>query len=143
MKTITDVLHSEFGKLNAKFRTTSIIHLKDLHMEINEWKRNGLITEKFFKQNYGQFSFKPPVTLPNACSIIIVGIPQKIIPVEFFYNMVHRLDYDLWFDFLNLWLCCKKPAREEILTTFVCLCFILKIYPKNHQVFCANQSKKK
>jgi epoxyqueuosine reductase len=80
------VLQSEFGKLHAKFRTVSIIHLKDLQTEIIEWKRNGLITEKFYKQNYGQFSFKPPATLPNARSIIVIGIPQKITPVEFFYK---------------------------------------------------------
>ena len=86
MKTITDALQSEFGKLHAKFRTVSIIHLEDLRREINEWKRNGLITEKFFKENYGLFSFKPPVTLPNASSIVIIGVPQKIIHVNFFYN---------------------------------------------------------
>ena len=86
MKTITDALQSEFGKLHAKFRTVSIIHLEDLRREINEWKRNGLITEKFFKENYGLFSFKPPVTLPNASSIIVIGVPQKIIHVNFFYK---------------------------------------------------------
>jgi len=86
MKTVTDMLHSEFGKLHAKLRTISIIHLKELQDEINEWKCNGLITEKFFKQNYGEFTFHPPTTLPNACSIIIIGIPQKITPVNFFHN---------------------------------------------------------
>jgi epoxyqueuosine reductase len=86
MKTITDVLQSEFGKIHAKFRTVSIIHLKDLQAEINEWKRNGLITEKFYEQNYGQFSFQPPTTLQNARSIIVIGVPQKIIPVEFFHK---------------------------------------------------------
>ena len=80
------MLQSELGKLHAKFRTVSIIHLKDLQTEITEWKRNGLITEKFYKQNYGQFSFKPPTTLPNARSIIVIGIPQKIMPVNFFYK---------------------------------------------------------
>jgi epoxyqueuosine reductase len=86
LKTITDVLQSEFGKHQAKFRTISIVHLKDLQTEINKWKRDKLITEKFFKQNYSQFSFKPPKTLPNACSIIVIGVPQKIIPVNFFYK---------------------------------------------------------
>ena len=86
MKTVTDILQSEFGTLHAKFRTVSIIYLKDLQTEITEWKRNGLITEKFYKQNYGQFSFKPPTTLPNARSIIVIGIPQKITPLEFFYK---------------------------------------------------------
>ncbi len=86
MKTLTDKLNSEFKKLHAKFRTVSIIHLKELQEEINEWKRKGLITEKFFKQNYGEFTFHPPSTLHNACSIIIIGIPQKITPVNFFHN---------------------------------------------------------
>jgi len=86
MKTVTDMLHFEFGELHAKFRTVSIIHLKELQEEINEWKRNGLITEKFFKQNYGEFTFQPPPTLHNACSIIVIGIPQKITPVEFFHK---------------------------------------------------------
>ena len=86
MKTVTDMLHSEFGKLHAKFRTISIIHLKELQTEINEWKQNGLITQRFFKQNYSEFSFQPPVTLPNACSIIIIGVHQKMFPVEFFYK---------------------------------------------------------
>jgi epoxyqueuosine reductase len=86
MKTVTDMLHSEFEKFPAKFRTVSIIHLKELQEEINEWKRNGLITEKFFKQNYGEFTFHPPTTLHNVQSIIVIGIPQKITPVNFFYK---------------------------------------------------------
>jgi epoxyqueuosine reductase len=86
MKTVTDILLSEFENLHAKFRTVSIIHLKELQKEINEWKRNGLITEKFYKQNYGEFTFQPPITLCNARSIIIIGIPQKITPVNFFHS---------------------------------------------------------
>jgi epoxyqueuosine reductase len=86
MKTLTEMLHSEFGKLHAKFRTVSIIHLKELQEEINEWKHNGLITEKFFKQNYGEFTFHPPTTLHNVHSIIVIGIPQKITPVNFFHK---------------------------------------------------------
>jgi epoxyqueuosine reductase len=86
MKTVSDILQSEFDKINAKFRTVSTIHLKDLQKEINQWRQKGLITEKFFKQNYGQFCFKPPETIPNASFVIIIGIPQKIIPVKFFYK---------------------------------------------------------
>jgi epoxyqueuosine reductase len=86
MKTVTEMLHSQFRKLHAKFRTVSIIHLKELQEEISEWKRNGLITEKFYNQNYGEFTFQPPTTLRNARSIIVIGIPQKITPVFFFHN---------------------------------------------------------
>lgn len=86
METITDILQSEFGKLHAKFRTVSIIHLKDLHTELNTWQRGGLITKKFYEQNYGQFLFHPSEMLQNAHSIVVIGIPQKITPVEFFHK---------------------------------------------------------
>jgi len=39
MKTVTNMLKSEFGKLHAKFKTVSTIHLKELQDEINEWKQ--------------------------------------------------------------------------------------------------------
>jgi epoxyqueuosine reductase len=84
--TIPDILLTEFQRHQAKFRTVSPLHLKELQTEINEWKQNGQITEQFFQQNYGEFSFKLPAALPNACSIIIIGIQQKIFPVEFFYQ---------------------------------------------------------
>ena len=86
MKTITDVLQFEFGKHQAKFRTLSIVHLKELQKEIDEWKKNGFITEKFFKQNYSEFSFQPPATHPKTSSIIVIGFPQKMFPVEFSYK---------------------------------------------------------
>ena len=80
-------LKSEFSKkLHAKIRTVSIIHLKELQTEISKWRSNGLISEKFFNQNYGHFSFKPTKTIPDACSIIIIAVPQKITSVEFSYK---------------------------------------------------------
>jgi epoxyqueuosine reductase len=86
MNNITDLLHSEFEKLHAKFRTVSVIHLKELQAELKRWKHDGLITEKFYKQNYGDFVFHPPPTLHDVRSIVIIGIPQKITPVDFSHN---------------------------------------------------------
>jgi len=86
MSSVIDILQSEFGKLHAHFKTLSIIHLKDLQRELNAWQHDGLITKNFYEQNYGQFVFHPPETLQNARSIVIVGIPQKITNIEFFYK---------------------------------------------------------
>lgn len=86
MKTVTGMLQSEFGKLQAKFKTVSITHIKDLQTELTVWQRDRLITKKFYEQNYGPFIFHPPETLQKAHSIIIIGIPQKITPVEFFHK---------------------------------------------------------
>jgi epoxyqueuosine reductase len=83
MDTVTDMLQSEFEKLQAKFKTVSITHLKDLETEITGWKQHKLITEKFYKQNYGDFLFHPPQSISNARSIVIIGIPQKYFPVTF------------------------------------------------------------
>jgi len=86
MSTVIDLLHAEFDSLHAKFKTTSIIHLKELATELTAWQRDGFITEKFYEQNYGLFIFHPPETLQHARFIIVIGIPQKITPIEFFYH---------------------------------------------------------
>ncbi|KYK25584.1 hypothetical protein AYK25_05225 [Thermoplasmatales archaeon SM1-50] len=86
IETITEILQLEFKKLHAKFRTVKIIRLKDLQVELNTWRNDGVIPKKFFEQNYGQFLFYPPDTVQNARSIVIIGILQKIICVEFFYK---------------------------------------------------------
>lgn len=86
MNKVIEILKFEFEKINAKFKTVSIIHLKELQDEINEWKQKKLITKKFFNQNYGEFIFTPPKNIPDVQSIIIIGIPQKITSVHFSYK---------------------------------------------------------
>jgi len=86
MEPITELLQSEFETIHAKFKTMSIIHLKDLQAELTAWQRDGLITKKFYEQNYSQFLFHPPEALQNAHSIVVIGIPQKITPIEFSHN---------------------------------------------------------
>ncbi len=86
MEPIVDMLQSEFETLQANFKTVSINHLKDLQTELTTWQHDGLITKKFYDQNYGQFLFHPPEMLQNARSIIIIGVPQKISKVKFIHN---------------------------------------------------------
>ena len=86
MEPIVDMLQTEFETLQANFKTVSINHLKDLQTELTTWQRDGLITKKFYDQNYGQFLFHPPEMLQNARSIIIIGVPQKINKVNFIHN---------------------------------------------------------
>ncbi len=86
MDIISEMLQSEFGKIHAKFKTVSIIHLQDLQKELTTWQQDGMISKKFYEQNYGQFVFHSPTTLPKARSIIVIGIPQKVTRIEFFNN---------------------------------------------------------
>ncbi len=81
---MSEQLQLEFGKIQAKFKTISIEHLKELQAELTGWQKDGFITKKFFEQNYSQFVFNPPTTLTNAHSIIVIGIPQKVTRIEFF-----------------------------------------------------------
>lgn len=86
IETITKLLQAEFDILHAKFKTISTTHLKELYTELTTWQQKGLISKKFYQQNYGFFSFHPPDNLQKARSIVIIGIPQKIIPLEFSYK---------------------------------------------------------
>jgi epoxyqueuosine reductase len=86
MEPITELLQSEFETIQAKFKTVSIIHIKELQTELTGWQHDGLITKKFYEQNYSQFVFHPPKTLQNARTIVVIGIPQKITRIEFFHN---------------------------------------------------------
>jgi len=83
---ITKKLRTEFDKLHAKFKTVSISHLKELNTELTTWRQEGIISKKFYEQNYGLFVFQPPETVHNAHSIIIIGIPQKVTRIAFFYK---------------------------------------------------------
>lgn len=84
--TITKTLQEKFIPLSAQFRTVSITHIQDIHTELRSWKKHGLITNEFYEQNYGSFLFNPSLTLPNVRSIIVIGIPQKIILLEFIHE---------------------------------------------------------
>jgi len=88
MQNISEILQSEFNKINAKFKTVIITHLPELQTELLTWLHDGLISKKFYEQNYGQFIFNPPSTLPDARSVIIIGIPQKVTRIEFFHNNI-------------------------------------------------------
>ncbi len=83
MRAITDILRTEFGKIHAQFRVVSINHLEELHKELMQWKHEGVIKESFFEQNYGDFRFQIPDEIPDAKSIVVVAIPQKIQPLDF------------------------------------------------------------
>jgi epoxyqueuosine reductase len=83
MKSVTDILHSEFEKMHASFRTISIHHLEELQEDLLQWKREGVIKEAFFQQNYGDFRFQIPDEIPDAQSIVVVAVPQKIHPLVF------------------------------------------------------------
>jgi epoxyqueuosine reductase len=81
MSTVIETLQSEFREMHASFRMVSITHLEELHEDIAHWKREGIITETFYKQNYGDFHFEPPDDLADARSIVIIAVPQKIRPL--------------------------------------------------------------
>jgi epoxyqueuosine reductase len=86
MKSITDVLQSEFRKIHASFRTVSINHLGELHNELKQWKYDGVIQEALFKQYYDNFCFQIPDEIPDAKSIVVIAVPQKIHPLDFFIH---------------------------------------------------------
>ena len=86
MEEIMESLNSEFQKLNAKLRTTSIDHLSELKEEIISLLNERKISKKFYDRELSFFQFEKPLDLPDTRSVIIIAIPQKITLVNFRHN---------------------------------------------------------
>ena len=86
MDSVIETLTAEFAKFNARFRTVSIQHLEELRDELQQWRQDGVIGKKFYEQNYGFFEFKRPMLSAEPRSIIIIAIPQGIIPLAWQHN---------------------------------------------------------
>jgi epoxyqueuosine reductase len=86
MDSVMENLTTEFNKFNARFRTVSIIHLEELRDELHQWRQDGIIGKKFYEQNYGFFKFERPTLPGEPKSIIIIAIPQGIIPLSWQYH---------------------------------------------------------
>jgi epoxyqueuosine reductase len=83
VNSVLENLTSELKELHASFRTISCTHLSELHEELLHWRHEGIITEAFYNQNYGNFLFELLDELPDARSIVIIAVPQKIQPLVF------------------------------------------------------------
>lgn len=58
-------------------------HLFDLKNDINSLYQQGLFDQEFFTEELSGFDFKPPQSLPEAKSLIIVAAPQPQVRVTF------------------------------------------------------------
>ena len=118
MKPITDVLQSEFNKISAKFRTVSVDHLRELSEELLRWKHDGLITEAFFKQNYGDFRFNLPDELPDTRSLIVIAVPQKPQPLIFMHQGIeHHTLIPPTYIYSSVRNACKEILRKALKKT--------------------------
>jgi len=86
MNSMVETLTSEFGALQARYRTVSVAHVEELKEELERWKQEGIIGKKFYEQNYGFFEFGIPKMPVQPQSIIIIAIPQGIISLAWHYH---------------------------------------------------------
>lgn len=62
-------------------RILSIQHLSDLRNEIDRFYRQGAFDEEFYQERLAVFDFKPPESLSEARSLIVIAVPQPQIRV--------------------------------------------------------------
>jgi epoxyqueuosine reductase len=86
MTSMVETLTSEFGTFHATFRTVSITHLEELKEELQRWRQEGIIGKKFYEQNYGFFEFGIDKIPFRPQSMIIIAIPQGIIPLTWHHQ---------------------------------------------------------
>jgi len=80
---MTEILFSQLAKLRYKASIVSVQHLSDLEQEIRDYHRKGSFDEKFYQERLSRFVFRPPDSLLQARSAIIIAVPQPQIRVIF------------------------------------------------------------
>lgn len=83
---MAEKLFSQFEERGCKCRIVSIQHLRDLREEIEDYHRQGLLDEEFYKERLTWFNFSHSDSLPGARSLIVVAVPQPQIRVTFTWN---------------------------------------------------------
>lgn len=86
MSYITEILESEFNKLNAKFGVLSVSHLEELKEDMLGSVRESKIGDRLYDRYLSNFQFRNPDELPSARNIVIISIPQGMTLVNFKYR---------------------------------------------------------
>lgn len=86
MKPFLERFFSMIDERGWKGRIVPISHLIELQEAIRGRHKRGLFDEAFFQEQLSFFSFKPPIELPEARSIIIVGVPTPQIRIIFHWQ---------------------------------------------------------
>jgi len=79
-------LHGRLLEEGYRSQTVSIQHIHDLQRGIEGSNIRSLLNEELYKECLSYLSFKPPDTLPDAESLIVVAAPQPQIRLEFTYR---------------------------------------------------------
>ena len=80
---MTEIVFSQLSKLGYKVNIVSVGHVGDLEQEIGNYYKKGSFDEGFYQERLSRFVFRPPDSLLQARSIIIIAVPQPQIQVVF------------------------------------------------------------
>jgi hypothetical protein len=83
---MTKDLLSELEKQGYKGRIVSVRRLHDLQQEIEYHLRLGFLCKEFFEERLRWFNFRPPHSLADAQSLIVVAVPQPQLSVPFHWK---------------------------------------------------------
>jgi len=86
MNSTTQDLFSQLERRGYRGRIVPIQHLHDLQEEIEQHHRQGLFDEEFYQERLAWFDFRPPDSVPEARSLIIVAVPRPQTQVTFTWN---------------------------------------------------------
>jgi len=80
---MTEIVFSQLSRLGYEANIISVGHLGDLQQEIENYYKKGSFDEEFYQERLSRFVFRPPDSLLQARSIIIIAVPQPQIQVVF------------------------------------------------------------
>jgi epoxyqueuosine reductase len=77
----------KYKELNYRFKTVSINHLEELKSYISALDKKGALSQnEVFRYYISSLSYNVPEEIPNAKSIIIIGIELSLKQLKFEYN---------------------------------------------------------
>jgi Uncharacterized Fe-S protein len=80
------MLKKELLNHGLKVSQTTVDHVYELKEDIENLRKQNLISEKFFKENLEWMSFNYRDTMKDARSILVIAYPQYMTRLNFIYN---------------------------------------------------------
>lgn len=87
---IYTTLSAALSEKGYQYRLVSTSHLLEVNEEITGFANVGCFANDFYNERLTGFTYRPPASLPDAQSIILVAMPQPKIRITFIWCGEHR-----------------------------------------------------
>ncbi len=113
--TVYDSLAAELGAIGCRFGMLTIERVAELKAELWARLEHGQLDEAFFDNNLKRLESRPPQTMPEARSVIIVAAPLPVTRLNFEYHgAMRRVDIPPYYTFKETMAKIRKALGRSL-----------------------------